>query len=180
MRGWRQAASEILRVVKDEGAIVLMHTGTGAEIPWISGRYLALCRQHGHAAAPPGASSARDVVDYLVGLGCSAEWVRGRWCWTERIRLGTASGYVRSRAYAFTAVTPAEVHVAVCAQLSAEALREFGEATAAIEVPNQIHLVVVSRPPGEVSSRSVPALSPRGQDLARAGARAPFRPSPAR
>jgi len=53
---------------------------------------------------------------------------------------------MQARAYSFTAVAPDRVHVEAIAALRAELLRERGSLGGAIEVPNQVYLVVARRP----------------------------------
>jgi ubiquinone/menaquinone biosynthesis C-methylase UbiE len=142
---WKRAVDEILRVVRDEGLLVLMHTGTGLEIPFLNERYKELCAESGCAIKSLGVESTREVVQYLVGLGCHAEWIRERWQWTARIRLDVALDYVKSRAYSFTTVAPDDVHATVIEQLESELQRRFGGLASEVKIPNQVYLVLVSR-----------------------------------
>ena len=73
---WRQAAGELLRVVRPGGAVILMHTGTGAEIPELNERYKAACAQLGFRHRPIGVTSTRQVVDHYAAQGCRVTWIR--------------------------------------------------------------------------------------------------------
>ena len=138
IREWKQAVREILRVT--DGPVVLMHTGTGQEIPFLNDRYRQLCETFGYAIGVIGVGGTAEVVDYLTCLGRRAERIDERWKWTARIRLETALSHIRDRGYSFTAATPEAVHSAVMTELE----REFDLSTT-VEVPNQIYLVIVSR-----------------------------------
>ena len=137
---WKKAADEILRVVKSGGPVILMHTGMGMEVPFLNDRYKELCSQHGCPIKPVGSIGTSEVVDHYAANGNTVESIRDRWQWTTNIRLYTALGYIRSRAYSFTAQASDDVHLAACRQLEAE-IHEDSE----VEVPNQIYLVVVRR-----------------------------------
>lgn len=145
IREWKNASDEILRVVKDEGPVILMHTGTGAEIPFLNERYKELCAEQGCPIKEIGVKSTREVVNYFEDLGCHTEWIRDRWQWTWHIRLNTALDYVKSRAYSFTTVVPDDVHSVVIGRLKSELQRRFGDLSTEVEIPNQVYLVVVSR-----------------------------------
>ena len=146
IRDWQQAAAELLRVVRDDGAIVLMHTGTGAEIPFLNERYQALCAEQGCTISAVGVKSTRQVVDYYRSLGCQAEWTRDRWPWVSRLQLDEALGYIKSRAYSFTTVAPDDVHTTAIEKLKYELHNRFGCLTAEVEVLNQIYLVEIFPP----------------------------------
>jgi len=141
---WRRAARELLRVVRGDGAIILLHTGTGMEIPEFNERYKALCEEQGCPIAASGVRSTAEVVAYYEGLGCAAEWLRDRWRWTARVPLGRALGYMSRRAYSFTAVAPEDVHRAAMGRLAQEARATYGSLAAEVEVPNQVYVVVVA------------------------------------
>jgi ubiquinone/menaquinone biosynthesis C-methylase UbiE len=66
---WKLAVDEILRVIRPGGAAVLMHTGMGAEVPFLNQRYKALCAERGCPIEPIGVRSTKEVVEYLKGLG---------------------------------------------------------------------------------------------------------------
>jgi predicted ferric reductase len=142
---WEKAANEILRVVRREGPIVLMHTGTGGEIPFLNERYKELSAEQGFSIKDIGVKSTGEVVDYLKALGYHAESVRDRWQWTARVRLDKALGYMKSRAYSFTTIAPDDVHSLVMGRLESELRHRFGSLTTEVEVPNQVYLVVITR-----------------------------------
>jgi ubiquinone/menaquinone biosynthesis C-methylase UbiE len=143
---WKQAVDEILRVTHQGGAIVLLHTGTGAEIPFLNERYKALCGELGCPVREIGVKSTRDVVDYLGACGCQTEWIRDRrWSWTARISLDMALGYIQRRAYSFTTFAPDAVHRAAVEKLEADMKARYGALNVEIEVPNQIYLVLTRK-----------------------------------
>jgi ubiquinone/menaquinone biosynthesis C-methylase UbiE len=145
IQDWRKAVDEVLRVVRRDGAVILMHTGLGAEVPALNSRYKELCTDQGYAIEPVGVSSTAEVVGYMSGIGCRIEAIGGRWTWTARIPLGRAIHYLDARAYSFTARTPDDIHQAAISRLSSEYLEMYGSLTHEAEVPNQISLVVVTR-----------------------------------
>ena len=144
---WQRAADELVRVTRQDGAVILMHTGTGAEVPFLNEQYKALCEAAGYAASERGVKSTHQVVDYLSDCGCAAEWIRDRWMWTTRLRLDKALEYIQTRAYSFTALTPEVVHQATIEKLVAEMQAQYGNLGVEIQVPNQVYLVVIQRRP---------------------------------
>lgn len=142
---WKKAADEILRVVRRNGAVILMHTGTGMEVPFLNNRYKELCRESGCPIEPVGVGGTNEVIDHYAGAGNTAEMIRDRWQWTARIPLDKALRYLTSRAYSFTVVAPDGTHLSACEQLEAEVRQQFGDLQTEVEVPNQIYLVVVRR-----------------------------------
>lgn len=135
---WRKAVDEICRVVKPNGFIILMHTGTGAEIPDMNRRYKELCAGQGFVVNPQGVSGTEEVVTYIRETGRAVEYVRDRWQWTAQIPVSRALEYIQRRAYSFTNEVPDEVHKAVI-----KMLREESELRHVENVPNQIYLVIV-------------------------------------
>ncbi len=140
---WKKAVDEILRVVKGDGPVVLMHTGTGTEIPFLNTRYKELCAELGCPIQDIGVKSNAEVVDYLRSLGYNAEWIRDRWQWTSRIRLNKALNYVKSRAYSFTTVAADDVHSKAVERLESELQHQFGSLTTEVETANQVYLVII-------------------------------------
>jgi len=126
IRDWQQAAAELLRVVRSDGPIVLMHTGNGTEIPALNARYKALCSDLAHPIPAIGVESTRDVVGYYEALGCRAEWLRDRWTWTAHTRLAQALGYIQARAYSFTTFAPDAIHSEVTRRLKLELEQQYG------------------------------------------------------
>jgi len=145
IQDWRKAADEILRVVRRDGPVVLLHTGTGTEIPLLNERYKELCGEQGFAIRETGVKSTGEVVDYFIKSGFRAETVRDRWKWISSIRLDKAIGYIRRRAYSFTTAVPDDVHTMAIEKLESEMFDRFGGPASVLEVPNQIYLVLVSR-----------------------------------
>jgi SAM-dependent methyltransferase len=141
---WQTAVAEITRVLKSDSPLVLMHTGTGAEIPFLNERYRELCAGQGYSILDIGVKSNREVVEYLEKGGYHAEWVRDRWQWTDHIRLDRALDYIRSRAYSFTVSVPENLHTEVMGRLESEVSQRFNTLETEVEVPNQIYLVIVS------------------------------------
>jgi SAM-dependent methyltransferase len=142
---WRRAVDEVVRVIGAGGPLVLMHTGMGAEVPFLNHRYKTLCREQGTPIESRGVESTQEVVDYLTGMGYHMEVIRDRWRWVTRMQLGTALEYLKSRAYSFTTVASDNVHLLAVERLVGELRQEFGGLTVEVEVPNQIYLVLVSR-----------------------------------
>jgi len=145
IRDWRRAADEILRVVRKGKPIVLMHTGTGTEIPFLNDRYKELCAQYGYPIEAIGVKSTGEVVDYFENLGYHAERVSDRWRWVSNIKLDMALGYISSRAYSFTTLAPDNLHSTVVEKLGFELESQFGSLSATFEIPNQIYLLVILR-----------------------------------
>lgn len=143
VRAWKKVADEIMRVVRKDGPLVLMHTGTGMEVPFLNERYKELCADEGSSIKSVGVESTREVVEYFQSVGCRAEWVRDRWRWTSRIRLDKALHYMRSRAYSFTSVAPDDIHSAAIRKLESEMRTRFGNLATVVEVPNQVYIVVI-------------------------------------
>lgn len=140
---WRRAADEIARTVRPGGAIVLMHTGTGMEVPALNEHYVQFCAERGCPIRPVGVANTQEVLDYYAGRGLSAELVRGRWQWTARIRLDEALGHMRARAYSFTTIAPDDVHNAAMLALEEAAVSEHGALTASVEVANEVRMAVI-------------------------------------
>jgi len=140
---WRKAVDEILRVVRSDAPVVLMHTGMGAEIPFLNNRYKELCAKQGYPIESVGVKSTTEVIDYVIKLGCHVEQIRDRWRWTSHIQLDRAFGYIKSRAYSFTTFAPDSVHETAIRRLESEIEHQYGSLTAVIDVPNQIYLVFI-------------------------------------
>jgi len=145
IRGWKRAADELLRVVRPDGPVILMHTGMGAEVPLLNQRYKTLCAEQGFDIPTLGVKSTRDVVAYYERAGCRVEWLRDRRQWTSRLRLDKALDYIAARAYSFTTFTPDAVHHAAVERLTAALEAEYGTLSTVVEVPNQVNFVVVLR-----------------------------------
>jgi ubiquinone/menaquinone biosynthesis C-methylase UbiE len=146
IRDWQHAAAELLRVVRSDGPIVLMHTGSGAEIPALNARYKALCAESTCPIPTVGVESTREVVTYYEALGCHIEWWRDRWTWATSIRVDQALKHIQARAYSFTTFAPDTVHQRVMRQLTIELTQQYGDLrNTKIDVPNQVYMVIISR-----------------------------------
>jgi len=128
------------------GPIVLIHTGTGEEIPFINHRYQSLCADRGYPAIKPGADSTKDILTYYSQLGCAVETVKDRWQWRTSIPIDRALEHVRRRSYSFTLFPPEEVHHWAIQKIEEELAGHYGTLKAVIEVQNQVSIVVVTRP----------------------------------
>lgn len=142
---WRRAMRELLRTVRKDGPIVLMHTGHGAEVPLVNERYEAFCVVEGCAWRFPGARGSSDVLEYAATLGCRVAKVSGRWQWVSRISLERALADIRSRAYSFTSVTSDSLHARAVAMLESELADRFGSLSMEVKVPNEIWFAVLTR-----------------------------------
>jgi ubiquinone/menaquinone biosynthesis C-methylase UbiE len=142
---WKQAAEELLRVVRRDGPLVLMHTGTGMEIPLVNQRYKELCMGQGYAIPESGVRSTQEVVEYFTARGCQTEWIRQRWQWTAHIRIEEALRYVQARAYSFTSSVPHEVHSVATERLASELAHRYGNLNTEVAIPNQVYVVMIRR-----------------------------------
>jgi ubiquinone/menaquinone biosynthesis C-methylase UbiE len=146
LKEWGKAADEILRVVKPNCPIVLMHTGMGMEIPLLNERYKELCAEFGHPIDPIGVTSTKEVIAHFSDLGCNIEVIKDRWKWTSCIQLKRAISYLRLRAYSFTTFAPEDAHSHVIERIEKELKDKYGNLATHVEVPNEIYLVVLSKP----------------------------------
>jgi len=145
IREWKKAVQEILRAVKNDGPVILMHTGTGTEIPFLNQRYKDLCANQGCLIPDVGVKSTSEVVDYCSSLSYHAEWIRDRWKWASHIRLDKALYYLKSRAYSFTIVASNHVHTNAIERLESELQHQFDSLRTEVECPNQVYLVVITK-----------------------------------
>jgi hypothetical protein len=72
--------------------------------------------------------------------------IRDRWRWTQKVNVDKAIGYMRSRAYSFTTMSPDHVHLSAIETLASELKRQYGTLDVEIEVPNEIYFAFASRP----------------------------------
>ncbi len=145
---WKRAVDEILRVLKSAGALILMHTGTGMEVPFLNQRYKELCAEQGCQIESIGVNSTRQVVEYCENSGHKAEWIRDRWQWTAHIRLDQALDHLQDRAYSFTTFAPDDVHTTAIERLGSELKHRYG-GLGVVQVPNQVYVVVITSPAPE-------------------------------
>jgi ubiquinone/menaquinone biosynthesis C-methylase UbiE len=146
IQDWKKAVDEILRVIRKNGSIILLHTGNGAEIPFLNERYKDLCASLNNPIPTMGVKGTKEVVDYFCSLGCKAEWIRDRWQWTTHIQLSKALDYIKHQAYSFTIFAPDPIHREVIEKLETELKSKYNSLDKIIEIPNQIYLVVLDRP----------------------------------
>jgi len=153
---WRAVVREMLRVVRTGGALVLLHTGFGTEVPSLNERYQQAAQELGYVFPTYGVRSTREVVEYAVSLGCFVESFEGpSWSWTAHISLGNALEHLRARAYSFTKNVPDKVHEAVMGRLQGEIVDALD---AEVEVPNRLSIVIVlpAMEPGDASNDHSP------------------------
>jgi ubiquinone/menaquinone biosynthesis C-methylase UbiE len=142
---WKVAVAELLRVIRKNGSIILMHTGTGAEIPFLNEQYKELCASYDSPIPTIGVKSTQEVVDYFCSLGCKARWIRDRWQWVSHIQLGQALEYIKYRAYSFTTFASDVTHLKVVETIEAELKSKYTSLDVVVEVPNQVYLVTLSK-----------------------------------
>lgn len=141
---WQQAVQEMLRVLRPNGVLILLHTGFGTEVPHLNTRYRELAQNQDYVFPVYGVRSTTEVVDYAASLGCTVERIEEQsWEWMARLRQRDALGHLASRAYSFTKDVPEVVHQSVMDSLHHEA-DAAGSMNAIIEVPNRISVVVLS------------------------------------
>lgn len=150
---WQKAVDEVLRVLKPEAPLVLLYTGYGTEIPFLKERYSELCQKLGFTYESPGTKNAGELLGYLEKQGRIHEEFRGRWQWTHRMQLDTTLGYIKSRAYSFTSLTPERIHTEVIRLLELEVLKKYRNPDSEVEVPNEIFFIL-SLPPTPAARQS--------------------------
>ena len=144
IKEWKLAVNEILRVLKTGGKLVLMHTGTGSEVPALNQRYKELCAIRGFQIKDIGVKSTQEVISYLTEIGYETEIAKNRWTWNQNINLKKAIEYIRLRAYSFTQTTPEKVHLSVIETLIQELESQYGSLDTEVKIPNQIYFVFTS------------------------------------
>ena len=146
IKDWKLAVCEILRTLKNSGMLVLMHTGTGSEVPLLNQKYKELCETKGFQIKDIGVKSTQEVIAYLTEIGYQTEITRDRWTWNQNINLGKAIEYIRLRAYSFTQLTPERVHLSVIEEMTGYFERQYGGLNIEVKIPNQIYFVFASCP----------------------------------
>ncbi|MCP4536164.1 MAG: methyltransferase domain-containing protein [Chloroflexi bacterium] len=142
---WKRAVDEILRVLKSDGALILMHTGAGMEVPFLNQRYKELCAEQSCPIKSIGVNSTRQVVEHCKSNSHRAEWIRDRWQWTTHVPLDQALDHLQARAYSFTTFAPDDVHSTAIERLETELKHQYGS-LGVVQVPNQVYVVVISSP----------------------------------
>ena len=140
---WKKSIDEICRVVKSDGSLILMHTGTGEEIPELNQRYKELCADLGVDTSQPGAKSTSDVIQYLQENGKFIEYVKDRWVWTSRIPIANALDHLQMRAYSFTTSASDHIHNHVMCKLRDELKCQDTGTGEILEITNQIYLAII-------------------------------------
>jgi ubiquinone/menaquinone biosynthesis C-methylase UbiE len=140
---WKRAADEILRVTK--GPVILIHTGTGYEIPDLNERYKEICAKLGYLIRPLGCQSTNEVADYYKLQGCAVGQKIGHWNWTSKLHLQRAFSYLKSRAYSFTTIADDKIHLATMNELERELLGKYGTLETFVDVPNEIYITTVHK-----------------------------------
>lgn len=141
---WKTAVDELTRVIKPGGSLILMHTGSGQEIPEINQRYKELCADLGFTINQMGVSSTSEVVQYLQESGRTVALIQDRWRWTTHIQIKRALQYMQHRAYSFTTLAPDAIHHEALARLSKELINRYGNMNTVLEIPNQISLAIIA------------------------------------
>jgi len=140
---WKKSVDEISRVTKSNGLLILMHTGTGEEIPELNQRYKELCADSGVDTNQPGVKSTSEVIHYLQENGKSVEHVRDQWMWTSKIQIANALDHLQMRAYSFTTFAPDDIHDQVMQKLRDELKLQGVGTDEILEIPNQIYLAII-------------------------------------
>lgn len=143
---WKKAVNELLRVVREDGPIILLQTGHGTEVPFLNDRYKELCGKQGHTVRSIGASGIKELVEHFERSGCRAEWTQSCWQWNYGASLCEALDYIRRRAYSFTLNVPDDVHTEAIDALEHELARGFGSLDSRVTVPNQVYIVTLRHP----------------------------------
>jgi ubiquinone/menaquinone biosynthesis C-methylase UbiE len=143
IRDWRRAADEIVRVTS--GPVILMHTGTGGEIPLVNKRYKEICAELGCRIKALGSESTKEVANHYEKQGLRVDHQVAVWKWTSKLNPSNVLSYVKSRAYSFTTYADDRVHVEAVIRLEKELLDQYGTLDREVGVPNAIYLTIVRR-----------------------------------
>jgi hypothetical protein len=120
-----------------------MHTGMGAEVPFLNERYKKLCADQGCFIESVGVKSTLEVVDYFSEIGCSVEWIKDRWQWIAHIKFDEAIRYIEYRSYSFTTVASDKIHLTAVQNLKLEVMNQFDSLDPVVDIPNQIYFVFI-------------------------------------
>ena len=146
---WRQAARELLRVTERRGAILLLHTGGGREVPEVRDRYRELCGELGFRPRSVGVhgvgvESTKEVLAFYRTQGLRVNARAGVWRWTERVPAAEAVADLEARSYSFTIAVPDSVHSAAISKLRQEVATSHLAPMFGFETENAISLSIVS------------------------------------
>ncbi len=136
---WQKAVQEILRVLKNDAPLILMHTGMGMEVPELNEQYKILCKNEGYTVPNIGVKSTNEVIAYLKELNCSIEKVNKKWRWIANINATQAIYYLKERAYSFTSKVPEMIHNNVIKHLE----NDYGNSNCNYNIQNEIYFVIV-------------------------------------
>lgn len=142
---WQHAVNELLRVLTEQGVLVVMHTGFGRSIPSVNKRYQQLCAEKGHPINTPGVDSSQVVVEWARQQDYDVEQIRDRWMWTASVHVGTALQNLAAKSYSSATVVPDTVHEEVICDLRSHLREEYGSLDTTVEVPNQLYMVFITR-----------------------------------
>ncbi len=143
IRPWQKAMAEVLRVLKPGAPLILIFTGTGAEVPHVKERYRALCAEYGCQVRHIGMQSEKDLPDYLPQIGRRIEWVRGRWKWQQPVRVDSAFADIARKFYSTSRRVPDDVHRRVTAKLEKELKEYYGDLAVTVDVPTEIQVGLI-------------------------------------
>jgi ubiquinone/menaquinone biosynthesis C-methylase UbiE len=138
IRPWKKAMDEVFRVLKPGAPLILMFTGIGLEAPDIKERYRALCAEYGYAVRHIGMQTDKDLPEYLSAAGRKIEWIRGRWQWTQSVRVDNAFNDIGRKFYSTSQHVPDDVHRQVMDKLEVELKQQYGDLAVAVEIPTEI------------------------------------------
>jgi len=143
IRDWKKAMEEVFRVLRPDGPIVFLYTGTGSEIPDIKARYRELCAERGYSASHIGMKTAAELDDYVTGIGRRIERLQDRWRWKIRLGIDKTLAHMKSHYYSFTNLAPEDVHLQVLKTIEHELTERYGNLDVEVDVSIQINLALV-------------------------------------
>jgi ubiquinone/menaquinone biosynthesis C-methylase UbiE len=146
---WREAARELLRMTSRHGAVILLQTGTGREVPEVHQRYREIAKELGFdlravGLRGVGVESSKEVLSFYQSEGHRIQPDVGRWGWVERIPAIEALENLLTRTYSWTMPVPEETHRAIIAKLREEIARSHPPGHL-FEVENEVRFSVVDR-----------------------------------
>jgi ubiquinone/menaquinone biosynthesis C-methylase UbiE len=147
---WRDAALELLRVTDKRGAVLLLHTGTGREVPEIRDRYREICGELGFlprsvGVEGVGVESTKEVLEFYKTEGCRVTPRAGIWKWVESVSPSDALDDLAAKSYSFTLAVPNSIHTAAMLRLREEVTASHPSPSLTYRIENAISLSIVSR-----------------------------------